>query len=75
VVSLIAQWLMCRKIIETWSLWFFVDACYVGMHYLKGIPMHALVSCIYLGMAIVGYLLWQKQLKVSTEHHELAVTI
>lgn len=60
VCSLVAQWLLCRKIIENWVLWFIVDSLYVGMYFMKGIPMHALLNIVYLGMAVAGYLNWKK---------------
>jgi len=58
IVSLIAQWLMCRKIIETWLLWFIADAIYAGMYFYKGIPFHSALLMVYLGMAIAGYITW-----------------
>lgn len=69
VLSLGAQWLMCRKIIQTWILWFIVDAINIGLFIYKGIPYHALLMMVYLFMAIAGYLNWQKNrgtLKIAT---------
>ncbi len=60
VISLIAQWLTCRKIIETWIVWFVVDGMYVYLYFHKGIPFHALHSLLYLGMAVAGYAYWQR---------------
>lgn len=58
VLSLIAQWLICRKIIQTWFLWFIVDAMYVGLYFDKAIYAHSILLIIYLGLAIAGYLNW-----------------
>lgn len=60
-LSLVAQWLTCRKIIQTWHLWFIVDALFAGMYAYKGIPFHASLQLFYLGLAVVGYLNWKKQ--------------
>ena len=60
ILSLIAQWMICKKMIETWFLWFVVDALYVGLYFYKGIPAHSILLVIYLGMAIVGYLRWRR---------------
>ncbi len=60
VLSLIAQWMICRKIIQTWFLWFIVDAIYVGLYLYKGIPAHSILLVIYLGLAVAGYLRWRK---------------
>lgn len=64
VLSLTAQWLMCRKIIETWILWFVVDALYAGLYVYKGIPIHAVLQFIYLVMAFAGYINWIKNFKL-----------
>lgn len=62
VLSLTAQWLICRKIIQCWILWFIVDALYVGLYFYKGIPVHSLLLIIYTGMAVVGYLYWRRKI-------------
>lgn len=63
VLSLCAQWLTCRKIIQTWIVWFIVDAMYVGLYFYKGIPAHSILLLIYLGLAIAGYLRWYRLMK------------
>jgi nicotinamide mononucleotide transporter len=61
-LSLIAQWMVCRKIIENWFLWLVVDSMYLGIYFHKNIPMHALLQLIYFAMAIIGYWYWRKQI-------------
>lgn len=65
IISLVAQWLICRKIIQCWHLWFLVDALYVGLYLFKGIPAHALLNVVYLTMAITGYYSWKRNLVLS----------
>lgn len=65
ILSFIAQWLMCRKILENWILWFVVDVIYIGLYLIKGIPFHAGLMLIYLGLAVAGYLHWQKSLPLQ----------
>lgn len=60
VISLLAQWMACRKIIECWYLWFIVDALSVVLYAIKGIPVHAVLFLIYTGMAMAGYFNWKK---------------
>ncbi|AAO91223.1 nicotinamide riboside transporter PnuC [Coxiella burnetii] len=67
VLSLIAQWMICKKIIQTWFLWFIVDAIYVGLYLYKGIPAHSILLVIYLGLAVAGYLRWQKLMGAEKE--------
>lgn len=65
VMSLLGQWLMCRKIIETWIVWFVVDVLFAGLYIYKGIPVHATLQLVYLGMAIAGYINWKRKLMQS----------
>ena len=59
-LSLTAQWLMCKKIIATWILWFFTDIIYACLYLQKQIPFHALLMLMYTGMAVMGYYTWVK---------------
>lgn len=72
VLSLLGQWLMCRKIIETWVVWFVVDALFAGLYIYKGIPMHALLQLVYLGMAVAGYLNWARKIRATPAAQTLA---
>lgn len=60
VISLTAQWLTCRKIIESWILWLVVDAFYVGLFIYKGIPIHSILHALYVLMAVAGYWRWYR---------------
>ena len=62
-LSLVAQWLMCHKIIATWILWFITDALYATMYLSKSLPFHSILMIVYTGMAITGYLVWARQYK------------
>lgn len=61
-ISLIAQWMMTRKMIENWILWIAVDVVYVGMFIFKGLYLTAFNYAIYLALAVLGYVAWQRSL-------------
>lgn len=63
-MSLIAQWLLCLKVIQCWLVWFVVDAMVASLHLYKGIPFHSIIHWIYLLLALLGY--WRWQAKIST---------
>lgn len=63
-LSLVAQWLMCHKIISTWTLWFITDGLFAIIYLQKNLPFHALLMLIYMGMAIIGHLSWTKQHRI-----------
>jgi nicotinamide mononucleotide transporter len=65
-LSLVAQWLMCHKIIVTWALWFITDTLYILMYLTKNLPFHCLLMIIYTGMAIIGYRTWERAAKSSS---------
>jgi nicotinamide mononucleotide transporter len=65
-ISLIAQWMMTRKLIENWLIWIAVDVLYVGMFVFKGLYLTAFNYGIYLALAVLGYIAWKKSLAAAT---------
>jgi len=65
-VSLIAQWMMTRKLIENWLIWIAVDVIYVGMFIFKGLYLTAFNYGLYLALAILGYLAWKRSLETAS---------
>jgi nicotinamide mononucleotide transporter len=61
-VSLLAQWMMTRKLLENWLLWLAVDVVYVAMFIVKGLYLTAFNYGIYLVLAMMGYLAWKRSL-------------
>jgi nicotinamide mononucleotide transporter len=64
-VSLIAQWMMTRKLLENWLIWTAVDVVYVGMFIYKGLYLTAFNYGIYLALAVFGYLAWKRSLQTT----------
>ena len=64
-ISLIAQYLMTRKLLENWALWIAVDVVYVGMFIFKGLYLTAGNYAIYLVLAVMGHVAWKKSLASS----------
>jgi nicotinamide mononucleotide transporter len=66
-VSLVAQWMMTRKLLENWVVWLVVDVVYVGMLIYKHLYLTAGNYFIYLVLAGMGYVAWRRSFK-ETEH-------
>lgn len=64
-LSLSAQWLLCKKKIETWFIWLVVDAIYVYLYAIKALPFHSVMAFTYLMLAICGYMEWRKMMKID----------
>ncbi len=60
-LSLVAQWLLCRKIIESWLLWIFVDCLYVTLYFFKEMPFHGVMSLFDAGVCVLGYMYWMRE--------------
>jgi nicotinamide mononucleotide transporter len=58
VMSIIAQWLMTKKIIENWIVWILADIVYVGIYFYKDLYPTAVLYLLFLGMAFMGYREW-----------------
>lgn len=65
-ISLIAQWMMTRKLLENWLIWIAVDVVYVGMFIFKGLYLTAFNYGIYLALAVLGYAAWKRSLETTS---------
>ncbi len=59
-LSVVATWMLARKVIENWLLWIVADGLLVGMFIYKGLFPTALLFVIYIIMAVIGYRQWKK---------------
>jgi nicotinamide mononucleotide transporter len=64
-LSLVAQWLMNRKVLESWVFWITVDVLSIGMYLAKGLRLTALLYAAYLIMATMGLFAWKKTLRAA----------
>ncbi len=60
-LSVIALWMLSRKYIEQWWVWFVVDLISTGLYVYKGIYGRSLLYGIYTCMAVYGYFVWKKK--------------
>lgn len=59
-LSLAAQYLLTRKLIENWYVWIVADIIYVGLYIAKGLPLTAALYALFLGLCILGLREWQR---------------
>jgi nicotinamide mononucleotide transporter len=60
--SLVAQFLMTRKILENWLIWIAVDIAYVPMFISRGLYPTAVLYAVFLVLAFMGYRDWRRSL-------------
>jgi nicotinamide mononucleotide transporter len=68
--SLVAQWMMTRKLLENWLIWIAADLVYVPMFIQRGLPLTALQYGVFLLLAAIGWHGWRQSLRA----HQAAVT-
>lgn len=57
--SLVAMWMMTRKMLENWLLWIAVDVIYIGLFINRQLPLTAVLYTVFLGLAVHGYRSWR----------------
>lgn len=62
-LSIVATWMLARKMIEHWWLWIIVDSVSAGLYFYKALYPTAILFVIYTIMAIIGYQQWKKSLQ------------
>ena len=61
--SIVATWMLARKIIENWLWWILIDIVSLGMYLYKGLYPTVILFAVYIAMAFIGYMQWKKDLK------------
>ncbi len=65
ILSLVAQYMIARKMIANWILWIIVDIVYVPLYIYKKLPLTAILYFVFLLLAIKGFYDWKKNVKVE----------
>lgn len=59
-LSLVAQLLIARKVLESWLLWIAVDVLGIGVYGAKALYLTCGLYAVFLGMAVTGWFAWRK---------------
>jgi nicotinamide mononucleotide transporter len=61
--SLLATWMVVKRVLENWIYWVVIDAALVVLYLNSGYSVIALQYAIFTGLAIYGYFSWHKTYK------------
>jgi nicotinamide mononucleotide transporter len=61
VLSVIAQLLLMRRLLETWVVWLAVDTIAVPLYALRGLHVTAVLYAVYWLNAFYGGFVWYRQ--------------
>jgi nicotinamide mononucleotide transporter len=62
--SIIATWMLARKILEHWLVWIVVDMLSCGIYVFKHLYLMTILFGVYTVLAVYGYLSWRKSIKI-----------
>ncbi|HYT12576.1 MAG TPA: nicotinamide riboside transporter PnuC [Candidatus Nitrosopolaris sp.] len=60
VLSLIAEFMLARKLLENWYVWITADVIYIGLYTYRSLYLTALLYAIFLAMCIAGLVRWRR---------------
>ena len=60
VLSLIAEYMLARKLLENWGVWITADVIYIGLYTYRSLYLTAILYALFLTMCIVGVVSWRR---------------
>lgn len=61
-LSLVAQYMLTRKLIENWYVWITADIIYIGLYGSRGLYLTAILYALFLGLCVLGLRGWRGSL-------------
>lgn len=66
VVSMVGQWMMARKYLETWWVWIGVNTASVPFFVFRGEYPTAIQYAVFWGLGVSGLMQWRRSLVASS---------
>jgi nicotinamide mononucleotide transporter len=64
--SVLATFMVARKILENWLYWIVIDLVSVPLYLSRGLEMTALLFLAYVIIAVIGFFRWQRQYRLQS---------
>lgn len=64
-LSLVAQWLLNGKWIQTWYFWIAADYIYIPLYLSRGLNLTAVVYALFLTLCVAGLRSWSREHEIS----------
>ena len=58
--SLVAQFMLNRRWIESWFVWIAVDVAYIGLYIHKELFITGALYLVFIGICVHGYVTWRR---------------
>lgn len=66
--SVVGQWLLGRKHVETWPVWIVVNVVAAGLFAYKGLWLTAVLYAVFVGLSVAGWRAWTRRAAASGAH-------
>ena len=64
--SIVATWMLARKILEHWMVWVVVDIVAAGLYFYKGLYPSFLLYLVFTIIAVVGFFQWKRSISENS---------
>lgn len=66
-VSVLATWMVARKVLENWLYWIVIDLVAAGLYWSQGFAATGVLFLVYVAIAVRGYFSWRSGLAGTPE--------
>ena len=61
--SLLATWMVARKLLENWLWWLLIDSISLALYLDRGLYLTAMLFLVYLVIVVCGFIKWQRHFR------------
>jgi nicotinamide mononucleotide transporter len=65
IFSLVATFMVTKKVLENWIYWVFIDAVCIYLFASRGLYLTSLLFILYTSIAVIGYFQWRSLFKLQ----------
>ena len=66
VLSLVAQYMLAKKLLENWWVWIAANTLYIGLYVYKELHLVAGLQVVFIALSVMGYLRWKREYRLAS---------